>query len=89
MAGLAKIANANATELDGGGEMNSEQLRTEMLSRQFRIQSSAAALLIRAVDRLSLEFDRDAKDIAADAKLWLFQHLYAEGAPLRRQEAAE
>ena len=89
MAGLAKIADANAAELDGGNEVNSEQLRSEMLSRQFRIQTSAAALLIRAVDRLSLEFDRDAKDIAADAKLWLFQHLYAEAAPLKREEVSE
>lgn len=69
--------------------MNSEQLRSEMLSRQFRIQTSAAALLIRAVDRLSLEFDRDAKDIAADAKLWLFQHLYAEAVPMQREEVSE
>lgn len=60
-----------------------------MLSRQFRIQTSAAALLIRAINRLSLEFDRDAKDIVSDAKLWLFHHLYAEGAPLRREEQAE
>jgi hypothetical protein len=50
--------------------------RAELLSRQFKMQSSAAALLLRAVNRLNLEFDHDAKQFVADARLWLFQHLY-------------
>ena len=50
--------------------------RAELLSRQFKMQTSAAALLVRAIDRLSLEFDHDAKQITTDARLWLFQHLY-------------